>query len=374
MKEFNDGPLQIRQGCSQSQDAVEAIRELHAKIKQAKMEMVMFFCSSHYDLDLMQSEINELFTCPVIGCTTAGELGPNGFTEFSVTGVSFAGDVQAKSYVLDLEDCSEEAKRVGSDIGFSLKHDGSEKCFAVLLVDGLSLAEEHLAAALYRELGDVPIIGGSAGDDLKFDKTYVFGDGNFHTGKAVFATFRTHKEFATIKFQHFQPSDSILIVTDSDPANRVVREINGLPAVEVYAAELGVSVSDFSPSLFANHPLVLSLNGEVYVRSIQSANPDGSMTLFCAIENGVVLSIGQAIDPIETANKAFQKVFDKIGQPQLTIGSNCILRRLEFEQKGLIDSMSKIYMTNNVVGFNTYGEQWDAVHVNQTFAGIAIGA
>jgi len=374
MKHFNDSPLTILSGCSQEKDATLAVRELHAAIHQANTEVVMFFCSSQYNLDELQSELNRLFDCKVVGCTTAGELGPNGFTEFGITGMSFAGDVKADTYVIDLQNCQSEAEHIGKAINAQPKFDDQQKTFGVLLVDGLSLAEEHLVAALYQQLGEVPIIGGSAGDDLKFEKTYVFGEGKFETGKAVFTTFATHKEFTTIKFQHFEPSDSILIVTDSEPAVRIVKEINGAPAAEVYAAELGVTQADFNSTLFANHPLLLELNGEVYVRSIQSANPDGSLTLFCAIENGVILSIGRALDPIETARIAFQKVSDKIGTPQLTIGSSCILRLLEFKEKNLTDPISEIYLMNNVVGFSTYGEQWDAVHVNQTFTGIAIGA
>lgn len=334
----------------------------------------MFFCSSLYDLGELEAEIGRLFSCKVVGCTTAGELGPKGCTEFSITGMSFAGDVKADTYVIDLNTCAADAERIGQEISQKPKYDDQQRTFGILLIDGLSLTEEYLAAALYHQLGELPIIGGSAGDDLKFEKTYVFADGKFETAKAVFTTVTTHTEFATIKFQHFMPSDSTLIVTDSDPAVRVVKEINGAPAADVYAEELGVSKDEFGPTLFANHPLLLELGGEIYVRSIQSANPDGSLTLFCAIENGVVLSIGKALDPIETARKAFQKVTEQVGEPQLTIASSCILRSLEFKEKNLTESMSEIYLMNNVVGFSTYGEQWDALHVNQTFAGIAIGA
>ena len=36
--------------------------------------------------------------------------------------------------------------------------------------------------------------------------------------------------------------------------------------------------------------------------------------------------------------------------------------------------MSEIFAENNVVGFSTYGEQFEAMHVNQTFTGVAIGS
>jgi hypothetical protein len=32
-----------------------------------------------------------------------------------------------------------------------------------------------------------------------------------------------------------------------------------------------------------------------------------------------------------------------------------------------------ILRDNNVVGFNSYGEQFGGIHINQTFTGIAIG-
>lgn len=373
MNTTNESPLSIRTGCSQAQNAVDAVKELHDKIGQDQAELVMFFCSSRYDLDQLAAEINRYFTCKVVGCTTAGELGPDGFTEWSITGMSFAGDVTAETYAIDLARYEADTERITEQIADMPKREG-QKSFGVLLVDGLSLAEEHLVAALYRQLGQLPIIGGSAGDDLKFDTTYIFANGKFESKKAVFTLVTTHKEFATIKFQHFQPTSTNMIVTDSDPAIRVVKEINGLPAAEAYAAELGVSVEDFNSTLFASHPLLLELGGEIYVRSIQSANADGSLTLFCAIETGVVLTIGEAIDPIETARLAFNKVQASIGKPQLTIASSCILRHLEFAEKGLVEPITEIYLMNNVVGFNTYGEQWDAVHVNQTFTGIAIGA
>jgi hypothetical protein len=35
--------------------------------------------------------------------------------------------------------------------------------------------------------------------------------------------------------------------------------------------------------------------------------------------------------------------------------------------------VSQIFRLNNTVGFNTYGEQFAGVHINQTLTGIAIG-
>jgi len=51
--------------------------------------------------------------------------------------------------------------------------------FGLLLVDGLSMLEEQVIASLYNQLGNVPLVGGSAGDDLQFRKSQVYWDGQF---------------------------------------------------------------------------------------------------------------------------------------------------------------------------------------------------
>jgi hypothetical protein len=57
----------------------------------------------------------------------------------------------------------------------------------------------------------------------------------------------------------------------------------------------------------------------------------------------------------------------------LVLGCDCVLRRIEMERDGLRERVGHIYQENNVIGFATYGEQFNAMHVNQTFTGIAIG-
>ena len=43
-------------------------------------------------------------------------------------------------------------------------------------------------------------------------------------------------------------------------------------------------------------------------------------------------------------------------------------------QSGLNERVSQLMVDNNVVGFATYGEQFNGMHVNQTFTGVALGS
>jgi hypothetical protein len=72
--------------------------------------------------------------------------------------------------------------------------------------------------------------------------------------------------------------------------------------------------------------------------------------------------------------QTFAKIREEIGPPQLVIGCDCILRNLEITQNGLKEGVDKLFRENAAIGFNSYGEQFHGVHVNQTLTGIAIGS
>ena len=164
------------------------------------------------------------------------------------------------------------------------------------------------------------------------------------------------------------------MVTDARPADRVVVEINGVPAAQEYARILGVDRGDLDPVHFAASPVVVLIDGANYVRSIQKAEPDGSLKFYCAIERGVVLRVARSGDLVANLESAFARVRAQIGPPQLVLTFDCILRKLEIRETGLDDAVSTILRRNNAVGFNTYGEQFCGVHVNQTLTAVALGS
>ena len=55
----------------------------------------------------------------------------------------------------------------------------------------------------------------------------------------------------------------------------------------------------------------------------------------------------------------------------LILGCDCFLRRMESELRGEGQRMSEFLVANRVIGFNTYGEQFNGMHINQTFTGVA---
>jgi len=76
----NQAPgARIRIGQTSADDPGDAVEAFFQAVQQAQSALVVFFCSPKYDLDALASEMNRRFAgVPVIGCTTAGEIGPAG--------------------------------------------------------------------------------------------------------------------------------------------------------------------------------------------------------------------------------------------------------------------------------------------------------
>ncbi|HBI15344.1 MAG TPA: hypothetical protein DDY20_07505 [Desulfobulbaceae bacterium] len=364
----------IRRGGSTSKDAEQAVEELAAKLGATDLNSMLFFCAPTYDLDALGRAIRHHFECPVIGCTTAGEiLAPAGYMQHSLVGVGFATP-EISFTPMFIPSLTDFVNAPDASLLLSPLPNSPGRQFCLLLIDGLSMLEERVVAAIHHVLRRVPLIGGSAGDGLNFKKAFVYHEGRFYGNAATMAIFSTSLPFKIFQFQHFTPTKTKLVITEADIAHRNVSEINGLPAAEEYARIVGVAVDELSPSVFAAHPVMLRIGGEYYVRSIQKANADGSLTFYCAIENGLVLTLATSEHLLEQLSSQLADLSRDLPDLQLILGCDCILRRLELEQCDYFARIADILAQYPFIGFSTYGEQYGGIHVNQTLTGLAIGA
>lgn len=313
-------------------------------------------------------------------CSTAGEITPAGLEE----GQAIAILLPQGSFTVD-SIMVRDLSTVGmSDITArveALKRTRREReefrqrpgVFALCFIDGMSFAEEAVTSALHWGLDDIPLIGGSAGDDLKFETTTLILNGAVAHDCAIVALVSTDLPFQVFKTENFVPTGEKLVVTASDPDRRVVREFNAAGAAEEFAAAIGIEAGSLTPMSFASHPVVVRVGGEYYCRSIQKVNADGSLTFFCAIDDGIVLTIAQPTGMVESTRQALRNVGDALGGIDMVLGFDCALRRLDAQNRQVFREMSELYSANNVIGFGTYGEQYRSMHLNQTFTGIAFG-
>jgi len=134
-----------------------------------------------------------------------------------------------------------------------------------------------------------------------------------------------------------------------------------------------VEVDELDSLVFSRSPLMLRSGDDSYIRSVKSRGDDHSLTFFCGLEEGLVLTVGEASDPLVALQRGFDDARLKVEEPAVVLACDCVLRRLEFEHSGIAGSVGEFMAKNGAVGFSTYGEQFNAIHVNQTLTAVAIG-
>lgn len=372
----------ILSGHSNAQDEFTACQELAKKIEAPVAKLNVLFFSKNYDKSKLIQGFHQYFTTPTIACSTAGEISDLGFTDNALVGMSLQGEAFEVSLitVTNLQEQSAEnilnLKKQFEDIqkAHKQKIDGG-KTFGILLIDGLSIKEEEFTSLVDDVLSGLPLIGGSASDQLNFQTTLVYANGQFRQNAATLAIVTTTLPFEIFKVQNFRESESRFVITAATPQDRTVQEIEGIPAAIYYAEKLGLDVSQLTPSVFSKNPVMLKIGDDYYVRSIQKINPDFSLTFYCAIDNGLVLRLGNLRPIIESCTELFTHLENTIGKDKVCLAFECVLRKLEImelpnEEK---EKVLRQYRENNLLGFHTYGEQLGGVHVNQTLTGVAFG-
>jgi hypothetical protein len=377
---------QVEQGiltaASQQANACQAAAELADALQHEHLGFVLFFCSAEYDLAALADALESSFpTTPLSGCTTAGEITPGGYDRGSIVAIGFDRRLFAIETALidDLEHFElANAQPLVDTLLEQCRQQTiapiNEHSFALTLLDGLSSREEQVLATLDAALGRIPSFGGSAGDDNHLSHTHVYTAGRFYTRAAVVVMINTRLPFEVFSTHHLIPLAHKLVVTEADREQRRVIELNGLPAAQVYAELVGSAPAQLNAGIFARHPLAVRIGGQHYVRSIQRVNSDSSLSFYCAVENGIVLTAMQPTPLLDNLSVMLAGVGARLGAPSMIIGCDCFLRRMELEALQQLDQASQLLRQAGVVGFNTYGEQHHGMHVNQTFTGVAFGS
>ncbi|MFV3413676.1 nitric oxide-sensing protein NosP [Pseudomonas sp. NY15436] len=371
----------VVRGMSSARDVEAVAQDLARQLIHPNLGFVLFFCSAEYDLPALAAALEQYFGgIDLAGCTTAGEITPQGYGRGCVTAVGF--DLRSFAVSCALVDEMErfsliDAQQMVESLVADCRSAGlapiKDHSFALTLLDGLYSREEVVLAALSAALGAIPHFGGSAGDDNHLTHTHVYYQGQFHTGAAVVVLFNTWLDFEVFTTHHVLPSEEKLVVTRADSDSRRVLELNAEPAALEFARLVGVPLEQLDFSLFPAHPLAVRVRDQYYVRSIQQINDDLSLTFYCAVENGIVLTAMSTGPLLPGLQAQFQRLHERLGPPLLTIGCDCFLRRLELEVAGDTEPTAEFLRSQQVIGFNTYGEQFNGMHINQTFTGVAIG-
>lgn len=346
------------------------------------MAIIWYSASCHESSDIVAGLSDLAPALLFVGCSTSGEITPDGMQEHGFLSVLLPRrwfDV----HITVLEDVAnlgmETVARKTADaknqfLARISLGDRKSGLFALNLIDGLSYSEETVTVAIDRGLDGIPLVGGSAGDDLQFSKTWQICNGRVLSGAAVLSLVNCRLPCKVFTTNNFVPTEHKLVVTEADPDRRQVLEFNAEPAAEAYAAAIGMQTSELGAGSFASHSVIVRYGGKYYSRSIQQLNDDQSLTFFCAIDTGLVLTVARSEGMVASTRAEIEELEAEIDSIDILFGFDCIYRKLDAQHRQTTHNIAALYKEKKFVGFNTYGEQFRSMHINQTFTGVAIGA
>lgn len=357
----------------------------HALGKEEVFCFIWFSSSRHKATDIIRELSLHAGRLNYCGCSTSGEVTPTGMQDDGFIAIllprrwfTVATLVMDRVSTLGMESIARDTSefRIGflGNLDEKLTTGGDRGgLFAINLIDGLSYSEETVTLAIDRGLDGIPLIGGSAGDNLKFERTWQICNGKAHSDAAVLALVHCQLPCQVYSNNNFVPTEHKLVVTEADPDRRKVIEFNAEPAALAYANAIGMDPDQLDAGSFASCSVIVRFGGQYYCRSIQQLNDDLSLTFFCAIDNGLVLTVARSEGMVASSRQAIDTIEADIGPLDMLFGFDCIYRKLDAQHRQTTHRISALYQEKNFIGFNTYGEQYNSMHINQTFTGVAIG-
>lgn len=297
---------------------------------------------------------------PKIGCTTAGEIDNKLCRQLVVKELNEKDFSTEIIKITDLETPIIHSKEISEKAAKLLKNKQNLICF--VLNDGLSGAEEMIQSTLLVSLPkNTTIFGASSGDDLNFKDTFACINDDIFKGVIVLLI-GTNLKFYLHKENLYKENGKHMIVTKA--IGRTIYELDSKPAVTRYAEVVNADKGNID-SYFHSNPFGTYYNNDIFICSPQKSNSDKSISTYRTILPGTILWTLELDDYKKIMENTVDTILSK-GTPIVTFTSNCILRKILFEQEACSSFVNNCLSKINAFGFTSYGEQYNGFHINQT--------
>jgi len=343
--------------------------------------LVVFFAHVDFDGQLIGDGLRAHFSgVPVIGCSANGAFSEHGFGKSGCSAIVITRDVAPRVAVamahLD-PDAHAGIARAGVELsrafGASLRELDAERHVGLMLVEGATQREEVVNEALGNVAPALRFVGGSAGDDIQFKRTWAYCNGELGYDACSLAVLEMAVPFGIVQACNMVSSGRVVEVTRVEPGTRIIREIDGRPAVQLFAELAGKPSAELGFVDFLTHPLGLMIDGAPWLRS--GVRVDGEGVLFaCSVLEGAKLDVMRGVELVANTQEQRLAIEQQLGGP---IGGavlfNCAYRMLEAQIKGSEAAYHAVLSTFPHAGIHTNGESYLG-HINQTLTGLAFRA
>ena len=346
---------------------------LHRKLGQTP-HACWLFCAPKQGLQDLLNGVNDAAgTANIVGCTTDGEMSAAGYFKGSAVLGGIVSD-QIEFTTAHVENISRNHELAGKQLAEKLSPMAQ---YVQLFTDGITGNGCAILRGISSVLGEtLPIAGGTAGDNGKFERTWQFAGNHLLTDAAVAIGFSGKFHLGTGVKSGWSPIGLAKKVTRA--SGNILYELNDEPALQVYERFLGKHAEKL-PAVGVEYPLGLvgrsldEADKDYYLLratmsvdrrngSIQFAGeiPEGAMVHFtCGDSNSILAATAEA------ARLASSELGDV--PPAMIFFYSCMARKIVLGQriKEELDRVRDVIGNQvPILGFYTYGE-YSRISCNQ---------
>ncbi|MBU2638550.1 MAG: FIST C-terminal domain-containing protein, partial [Nanoarchaeota archaeon] len=347
LEEKEPGMVSVGYGWSAMDDETEAVGEAVAKLKQGLKdkapEYAILYLTAGYDADKAVEEVNRILP----------ETKLYGSTSMKAVLTSDGYHIGKKGSLALLAIASERitAGVGGAEIGSSAKEAGKEAAMAavgsakkngkpnIILMTAAPGKEEEILEGIAEVVGsDVPVIGGSSGDNDLTGKWKQFANGKVYSNGVALTVFYTDLSVGYMYEGGYEKIEKYGTITKAE--GRVIYEIDNRPAAGVYNEWTGGAISEelekggsvLTKTNFFPLAKVIEEGQDIYYLSIHplSVNPaDKSLSVFANVETGDEVTLMQGnwemlLNRVKsTSGKAMLKAKAKPGESYFGVYHYC---------------------------------------------------
>ncbi|PIS13219.1 MAG: hypothetical protein COT67_02985 [Candidatus Tagabacteria bacterium CG09_land_8_20_14_0_10_41_14] len=346
----------------------EACRQALAQLDH-KADLIIVFSTVGYNQQEMLAGVRSISKeIPLVGCSDSGEITGEGPVSKHVAVMALSSDTI--DFTIGLGTGADKDSHKAGVMAAKEIEKKAERETALFMAITEGLAEN--GAAIPRGIQEVfgknfPIMGGAAGDDFLFKKTYQYYNDRVLTGAVIGLGLSGKFSFGVGVRHGWEPVGLPMKVTKAEGAKLI--EINNRPALSIYEDYFGKKVEELIKKPIARmaytYPLGMSVEGssELLIRDVVIADEKGVITCAAEIPEGseIRLMLGDPDKAIQAAKEAAENALSQLKgiKPKVVFVFNCMARskllgaRKEEEIAVIQEVLGKEVP---LIGFYTYGE------------------
>ena len=296
-------------------------------------------------------DITALFlNAHIIGSTTDGEICDDKVTT-DTTVISITIFEKTKLHSTFIHN-SKDSHTMGQEMAKELICEDTK--LIITFTDGLTCNGEEYLNGISSINDKVMVAGGMAGDNARFELTYVFTKDTIVSNGAVGVSL-SNKELQVFNDYTFNwhTIGKDMIITHAEK-NRVYT-IDGISTYDIYKKYFTQEIAKQLPAIGMQYPLVIKKKGSTIARAVIACYDDGSLSFAGNFNNGDIINFGygDALSILNRSMNSYHQLY-KENIESLFIYS-CMARRRFMPDliSNEIEPLSKIAPT---AGFFAYGE------------------